>query len=717
MKFSRNTTTIAILIPMLPLPLLSVVLMVPVEAQKAYPRDETVYAYMDGGRRDAPHQFNPYLPGWISSAGPNEISIEYLFYYNPENGTLMPWLATGYRMSPDFKTLWIYLRPGVTWSDGVEFDATDVAFTYNMLLQIHTPPLSYEELAQAQIDSVEIVDRYTVKFNLKAPNPRIVRSSLFSVMIWGAVVTVPEHTWKDVNPTQFNNEPPVFTGPYKLVDLSETGDRFVWERRDDWWGTKLFGIRPAARYWIYVAYETEEATALQLASDNLDISNIMTTGSFLSVMGKNPYVRGWHAGEPYALADPCPLYLPVNTMRYPWNIREARVALSYALDRDALDKISQEGIAPPYPYSIFSPYMEPRFKDAVLAKSQEYNLLSYDPVKTEQIFTSLGWTKGADGIWVTDNGTRVTFEMLITTPWLYLRKEGEQMVDQLRAVGIDASAKLLTGSPLWDAWDTGEWDGATLWMCGGMDEPYDTLIWLHSKWVVPIGELSPSNNVRWSNSTYDNIVDQMGLMSPDDPQYINLFNRALDTLFQEMPVISTVTDAYVVPYNFRYWTNWPTAENNYIWALHWCAQGLFITLNIKPAEISETVVYFTKDTPKFRGIDLIWYGPFKRGDATRLPTDDAEFWIMKGYASYSPPPAEVPAEIPVIARGVESLLESVSALSTSTAAMSQGMDALRGEMEALRGQIGTFAAVAAVEGIAIIVLAAILAITRRKAPS
>ncbi|MDW8061585.1 MAG: hypothetical protein RMJ00_02680, partial [Nitrososphaerota archaeon] len=39
---------------------------------------------------------------------------------------------------------------------------------------------------------------------------------------------------------------------------------------------------------------------------------------------------------------------------------------------------------------------------------------------------------------------------------------------------------------------------------------------------------------------------------------------------------------------------------------------------------------------RFRGIDLIWYGPFKAGDAVRIPADDAEFWIRKGYASYTP---------------------------------------------------------------------------------
>jgi len=697
------------LVLMLPLPL---GLIAPANAV-TYPRDEVVYAMIDGGRVETPHQANPYLPGWLGSAGENQLCIEYLFYYNYENGTLMPWLATGYEMSTDFKTLLIRLRPGVTWNDGAEFDANDVAFTYNMLLQPHTPPLGYESMVQDAIDSVEVVDRYTVRFNLKAPNPRIVRSDLFSVMIWGAVVIVPEHIWKDVDPTKFNNDPPVFTGPYKLIDRLETGDRFVWERRDDWWGTTVLGIRPAAKYYINVGFATEEALALSLAADNLDVAGYVTPGTHESLAARNPNIRAWYATKPYAWAEVCPLYLPVNTMRYPWNIREARIGLSYALDRDALNTIGQEGTAPSFP-GIFSPYMEKRFMDALNAKADQYDALTYDPSKTAEIFTGLGWTKGADGIWVTDNGTRVTFEMLTHSAWLFIRKYGEQMVDQLRAVGIDASAKLLTGSAWDEAWIRGEWDGNAMWMCAGVDEPYYTLDWLHSKWVVPIGEIAPSNNVRWSNSAYDSIVDEMKSMSPDDPEYIGLFNQALDIYYQEMPVVATINQPALLDYNYKYWTNWPTAENAYIQPYYQCATFLFIMLNIKPAEIPTTVVYFTKDTPRFRGVDLVWYGPFKRGDATRLPTDDAEFWIRKDSASYSPPPSEVPPEIPVIARGVESLLEGVSGLASTIDAMSGSIDSLRQEMGALRGQISMFAAAAAVEGIAIIVLAAVLVLTRRK---
>ena len=550
------------------------------KAQETYPRNETLYAFIDGGRRTVPDNFNPYTTGWISSAGHNQIAQEYLFYYNYENGTLMPWLAKGYSLSDDYKTLTIYLREGITWSDGVEFNASDVEFTYNMLLTPHTPPLSYEERVQDEIESVEAVDATTVVFHFKKPNPRAPYTDLFSVMIWGSVYLVPKHIWKDVDPTTYKNNPPVVTGPYNLSSYSENGDLYVWKRRDDWWGTKLFGIQPAPKYIVYVAYATEEATALELAANKLDVGGYITPGTFKALRETNPNITAWYPHEPYAWAEVCPLFFPINCAKYPWNNPKVRWAISYAINRTELNVVAQEGTAPPFG-NLFSPYMEPRFLNAVAEKEKEYNPLEYNPAKTEQIFTELGWKKGDDGIWVTDNGTRVEFEVLTHSGWLFIRKYGEDLADQLRRVGIDATAKLLTGTAWSNAYSTGDYDGNAMWFCASVNEPYPTLVWFHSKWARPIGTVCPSNNVRWSNATYDEIIDQMASMSPKDPQYIELFKRAMDILYQEMPAIPTTHQPALIAYSNTYWTNWPSSENPYIQPYFQCATWLFVVLNVK----------------------------------------------------------------------------------------------------------------------------------------
>lgn len=134
----------------------------------SYSREDIIIFDMATGATQDPESNNPYVAGMNWGRGVTPYCIEYLFYFDPSNGTYIPWLATGITSSSDLKTWTITLRQGVTWSDGEPFTATDVAFTFNMLLETHTPPLYWESEVQANVQSIDIIDDYTVKFNLKS---------------------------------------------------------------------------------------------------------------------------------------------------------------------------------------------------------------------------------------------------------------------------------------------------------------------------------------------------------------------------------------------------------------------------------------------------------------------------------------------------------------------------------------------------------------------
>jgi len=109
--------------------------------------------------------------------------------------------------------------------------------------------------------------------------------------------------------------------------------------------------------------------------------------------------------------------------------------------------------------------------------------------------------------------------------------------------------------------------------------------------------------------------------------------------------------------------------------------------------VDYATVYFTKDTPKFRGVDLTWYGPFETGDSQRIPADDAEFYIGKGYASYSPPTPTFP-ELATIGQTVSSMSTDLATVKTTVTALS--------------GSVGIVEIAVVLEAIAIIALALIL---------
>ena len=89
--------------------------------------------------------------------------------YGPTDLTVAPSLAERWEM-PDSKTYIFYLRKGVKWhnkppANGRELVADDVKWTFDRMIakkSVVLPPLG-------ELDKVEVVDRYTVKFSLKVP--------------------------------------------------------------------------------------------------------------------------------------------------------------------------------------------------------------------------------------------------------------------------------------------------------------------------------------------------------------------------------------------------------------------------------------------------------------------------------------------------------------------------------------------------------------------
>jgi len=63
----------------------------------------------------------------------------------------------------------VHLREGITWTDGVPFNATDVAFTFDCLLDKKTGGYAYGDYMYL-IEEVVVVDEYTVDFIMYEPD-------------------------------------------------------------------------------------------------------------------------------------------------------------------------------------------------------------------------------------------------------------------------------------------------------------------------------------------------------------------------------------------------------------------------------------------------------------------------------------------------------------------------------------------------------------------
>ncbi|MCM3061018.1 ABC transporter substrate-binding protein, partial [Bacillus subtilis] len=95
-------------------------------------------------------------------------AYESLLAQKPD-GSYVPWLATGYKVSADGKTYTFTLRDGVKFTDGAPFDAKAVARNF-----LNARELSYaagSQLARliSHVADVKTPDEHTVVITLDAP--------------------------------------------------------------------------------------------------------------------------------------------------------------------------------------------------------------------------------------------------------------------------------------------------------------------------------------------------------------------------------------------------------------------------------------------------------------------------------------------------------------------------------------------------------------------
>lgn len=557
-----------------------------VNAQEDVPRENTLVFENISQRVTTPENYNPLLNGTLKHAGLQQIGFESLFYYNYETGEIVPWLAEGFEYNDDFSEVTINLREGAMWSDGEPFNADDVVFSINLLIE-NAPELQFSNDHASFVDSIEAVDDYTVKITLKGPNPRYV-FDVFAVRIYNSTYIVPEHIFADVDPLTFANFDleqgyPVTTGPYELVISNQT--ETVWDRRDTWWAAEIgFQEMPAPERIIFLTAGSEERRAAMAINNELDTLWLMGRSTFETVVAQNPDVESWYPEPPYAYLDPCPRFLVVNNMVAPFDNPDLRWAVSYAIDRDALVEIAWEGLTTTNEWLLpgYAPLEE--YMDTVTDLFEEYPTLEYNLDKVDEIMTNNGYTKDDVGLWVDENGDRIEMDLVIRQGEAFQVKMAPVLAELLQRAGFDASFKLQDIGAFTETLNSGR---ANAWIdvsCGSVRDPYRTLDNYHSRHAPPLGETATGARARFANEAYDAIVDEMAQTGADDPKMFELFRDALEIWLPELPAMPLTEASLLSSFNNHYWTNWPTVDNNYVHPGHWWSTALLLVTNVEPAQ-------------------------------------------------------------------------------------------------------------------------------------
>jgi peptide/nickel transport system substrate-binding protein len=568
--------------------LVPVQIVAPAPAGADVDRAHTLILDIDSGRDLTPDIWNPFLPGTQFAQGYHQAILEPLFMLNYETGQIVPWVGESMTANNSLDQWTLKIRKGVTWSDGVPYTADDVVFTINLLLN-NAPTLNGGATSSAALKdwvaNVQKVDDQTVIFNLKKPNPRF-QLDYFSVRIWGSVTIVPKHIWEGQDPLTFKfYDPgkgwPVGTGAYKLASISPT--EFSYLRDDNWWGAKTGTFKlPEPQKLIWTWAGPEESRAALMADGQLDSMMDVTLGAFKAVQARNPNVIAWYPQLPYAWLDPCARNFEFNTAVPPWDNKDMRWAVNYALDRQQIVDVAYEGTT--IPSRFFFPAYPPlnALVDAAGAAG-DYDrnpLWTHDPDKAKQLIEANGYTMGNDGFYQKD-GQQLALTITTDEAFIEMQRIISVQVEQLQAVGINAAQKNEAGAVWGDNFAFGRFEARQGWHnCGSVNEPWSSLDTLNQKWVEPIGTRASSNQWRWSNDEYSAIVDQIGTLPLGDPQIQPLFVKAADIYLSELPTIPIAQAKKLIPFDTTHWTGWPTHDNNYIQGTTWWQMTPIILQNI-----------------------------------------------------------------------------------------------------------------------------------------
>ena len=532
----------------------------------------------------SPAVANPYLVGADIRTGIKAM-FEPLFYYNAFEDREIPWLAEGVQFSDDFKTVTLTLRDGVKWSDGEPFNADDVVFTADLLIENaagNAELFSATDFAAAT-ENAEKVDDLTVRFNLRNPMPRYARRFLMNYFGNG-LFWLPEHIWSLAdNPAEFTNyDPeagwPVTTGPWTLVVSSST--QIFMDRRDDWWAAETgFHAPPQMERIVGVPFVNTDRGAQLIATNAADITMDFPTAALIqNIMRQNPKVTTFSGdANPYGSLDwwESSLYFNMQSDNLPE--KAVRRAMDLAIDRERLIAVAYTGAseASRTPFPAYAPLMP--YIALSEAAADRHGAAKFDPEGSVALLEAAGYQKDADGFWARD-GQRISYEVQVIPP---KRAVGPVVIQLLRNAGFDVSFASSPETP--KKLFTGQYDIGIFGHNGSIDSPLETLRLYHCDNAFPLDSGIVSRAIaRWCNEEYSALVDEFATFADGDPAALDVFAEAMDLWYAAAMEAPLSQWYHRIPMNQTYWRNFPSAENPYIQPAFWYITGqagyLFLNL-------------------------------------------------------------------------------------------------------------------------------------------
>ncbi len=300
--------------------------------------------------------------------------FETLVNFGEQDTTIKPGLAKDWTTSDDGLTYTFNLEEGVKFHDGTDFNADAVVANFARWSAGDAEKFPYYSSMfggfdgdeEAVIESVTADDDKTVVFTLKRPQAPFLKNLAMSMF----AISSPEAFAKGDDEYERN---PVGTGPFKFVEW-KPNDSITIEKNADYWQEGLPKL---------------DKVVFRAIPDNAARLNALTSGEIDLADGINPADGAKIEGDSKLQLFERPSmnvgYLGLTVTRPPFDKKEVRQAMNYAIDKQTIIDSFFEGRAEsaknPMPSSISG------YNDEI----EEY---AYDPEKAKELLKAAGLEDG-----------------------------------------------------------------------------------------------------------------------------------------------------------------------------------------------------------------------------------------------------------------------------------------------------------------------------------
>lgn len=283
---------------------------------------------------------------------------------------LVPGLAESW-MVVDNQTLEFKLRHGVTFHNGEPFNAEAVKFSVERMLTTEDAP---NRSKFTSIDSVEVVDEYTVRFKLNRPD-----GTLFDSLT-SRLAMLPPRYFAEVGAEGFARAP-VGTGPFRFVEWVPDS-HITLAANENYWEGSYKGKPQVAK--VVFRPLPEIATRLaELQTGGIDLMQDLPADQIATAEAAGMVVL---PAETFQLAYILTIADDESLPTYDVRVRQA---LNYAVDVDSIVKNLLAGYGKRFASPIGPGY---------LGYNPEVQPYPYDPARAQELLAEAGYPEGFETV-------------------------------------------------------------------------------------------------------------------------------------------------------------------------------------------------------------------------------------------------------------------------------------------------------------------------------